>query len=171
MAQKISQQPGVGQVSVSGGDRRADTCSAQPGSPSRLRPEHERHPARCSATIMSIRRKEALTARNRRRPSTPTTSSLPADQYRRVIVAYRKRKPDNITFRRSHRGEGRWRLVQRDPGNHSQCSTPTGRQRIQVVDGIKALLPQVRAGLPAAVNSMSSRPDNDDPCVGRGCRI
>ena len=47
-----------------------------------------------------------------------------------------------------------------------------GANVIEVVDGIQALLPQLRAALPAAVDVADpDRPHDDDPRLGGGCRI
>ncbi len=155
IAQKISQQPGVGQVSVSGGNRPAVRVQL--------------NPAALAAYGLNI--DDIRTVLGNNNVNTPKgsfdgpeqASSInandqltAADQYRRVIVAYRNGNPimlsDVATVVRGAENVKLAAWSNETPAIILNVRRQPGANVIQVVDGIKALLPQVRAGLPAAVN-------------------
>ncbi len=92
LAQKISQLPGVGLVSIGGGQKPAVRIQADPDGPRLVRPE-PRGPA--DGARPGQRRPgegHRSTGRGSRSPSGPTTSSCRATGYRSLIVAYRERR-------------------------------------------------------------------------------
>jgi multidrug efflux pump len=152
LAQKISQLPGVGLVSISGGQRR-----------------------RCASR--SIRARWRPTAQHRRSAhdignanvNTPKGNfdgpSRPHDQRQRpaaerrdyadLVIAYKNGAPvrlsDVATVVKGREHQAR-RLGQHDPGVILNVQRQPGANVIAVVDSIKALLPQLNKTLPPAVD-------------------
>ena len=155
IAQKISQQPGVGQVSVSGGNRPAVRVQLNP----------------TALAAYGLNIDDMRTVLSNNNVNTPKgsfdgpdqASSInandqltAADQYKRVIVAYRNGNPVKLSDVASVvRGAENVKLAawsNETPAIILNVRRQPGANVIQVVDGIKALLPQVKAALPAAVN-------------------
>ena len=95
LAQKISQLPGVGLVTISGGQKPAVRVQANPDCAGFLRPEPGRHAHGAGAPTW-IRPREISTARGSPTPSAPTTRYLPAPTTSPVIVGYKNGAPVRV---------------------------------------------------------------------------
>jgi len=155
IAQKISQLPGVGLVSISGGQRPAVRIQVNP-----------RALAAYGLSLDDVRTAIAGANTNQAKGSFdgPTRASTidandqlkSADEYRQLIIAYRNGAPIRVQdIAEAVDGAENTRLaawagptpaiilnIQRQPGTNV----------IEVVDRVKQLLPQLRASLPAAVD-------------------
>jgi multidrug efflux pump len=155
IAQKISQLPGVGLVSISGGQRPAVRIQVNP-----------RALAAYGLSLDDVRSAIAGANTNQAKGSFdgPTRASTidandqlkSADEYRQLIIAYRNGAPIRVQdIAEAVDGAENTRLaawagptpaiilnIQRQPGTNV----------IEVVDRVKQLLPQLRASLPAAVD-------------------
>ncbi|MCC6867575.1 MAG: efflux RND transporter permease subunit, partial [Burkholderiales bacterium] len=153
IAQKISQLPGVGLVSISGGQRPAVRIQVNP-----------RALAAYGLSLEDVRTSIANANTNQAKGSFdgPHRASTidandqlkSADEYRRLIIAYRNGAPirvqdvadtvdgaENVYLAAwANRTPAIILNVQRQPGTNV----------IEVVDRVKALLPQLQASLPAA---------------------
>ena len=155
IAQKISQLPGVGLVSISGGQRPAVRIQVNP-----------KALAAYGLSLDDVRTAIAGANTNQAKGSFdgPTRASTidandqlkSADEYRQLIIAYRNGAPIRVQdIAEAVDGAENTRLaawagptpaiilnIQRQPGTNV----------IEVVDRVKALLPQLKASLPAAVD-------------------
>jgi len=155
IAQKISQLPGVGLVSISGGQRPAVRIQVNP-----------KALAAYGLSLDDVRIAIAGANTNQAKGSFdgPTRASTidandqlkSADEYRQLIIAYRNGAPIRVQdIAEAVDGAENTRLaawagtapaiilnIQRQPGTNV----------IEVVDRVKALLPQLKASLPAAVD-------------------
>src|SRR6185295_11441152 len=154
LAQKLSQIPGVGLVSISGGQRPAVRVQADP-----------RSLAANGLTLDDVRTAIGAANVNQAKGSFdgPTQASTidandqlrSADEYRQLIIAYRAGRPIRLTdVAQAVDDAENVRLaawanqsaavlvnIQRQPGSNV----------IEVVDRVNKLLPQLRASLPGAV--------------------
>jgi len=155
LAQKISQLPGVGLVSISGGQRPAVRVELDP-----------KALAAHGLNIDDVR--TTLGNANVNLPKGgfqgPTQSSLinandqisSAADYAKVIIAYRGGQPVRLSdVARVVQGPqdaelGAW--AGRTPAVILNIRRQPGANVIAVVDGVKALLPQLRASLPPAID-------------------
>jgi multidrug efflux pump len=155
LAQKISQRPGVGLVSISGGQRPAVRVVMNP-----------RAMASYGLAIDDIR--TIIGNQNVNTPKGsfdgPTQSTTinandqltSADQYRGLIVAYKNGRPihlsdvGDVVDGAENTELSAW--ADRTPSVILNVQRQPGSNVIQVVDGIKALLPQMQATLPAALD-------------------
>ncbi len=155
LAQKISQQPGVGLVSISGGQVPAVRVQLNPqalagvglniddlrttlGNASTNLPKGTFNgPAQASA----INANDQITE---------------ANQYLNVVIAYRNGSPvrlkDVATVVSAPENTQLAAWANRTPAVILNIQRQPGANVIQVVDNIKALLPQLTAALPAAIN-------------------
>jgi multidrug efflux pump len=155
IAQKISQLPGVGLVSISGGQRPAVRIQVNP-----------KALAAYGLSLDDVRTAIAGANTNQAKGSFdgPTRASTidandqlkSADEYRQLIIAYRNGAPIRVQdIAEAVDGAENTRLaawagvtpaiilnIQRQPGTNV----------IEVVDRVKQLLPQLKASLPAAVD-------------------
>ena len=184
LAQKISQVPGVGLVSSRGGQRPAVRIQANPQRARRLRPQprgpahrdRQRQRQHAKGSFDGPTRAYTIDANDqladRRRLQRPDRR-LPQ---RRAGAPVRRRRRGRR--RREHQarrlGERRRR---RSSSTSSASPAPTSSQ---VVDRIKALLPQLQATLPAAVDvARADRPHrspsaprcttSSSSCCSRSC--
>jgi multidrug efflux pump len=154
LAQKLSQLPGVGLVSISGGQRPAVRVQADP-----------RALSACGLTLDDVRNAIGAANVNQAKGSFdgPTRASTidandqlkSAEDYEKLIIAYRNGAPVRLSdVAKVVSGAENVQLaawandrtavilnIQRQPGANV----------IEVVDRIKQLLPQLQAGLPASV--------------------
>ena len=156
LAQKISQLPGVGLVSISGGQRPG---GADPAPTSASSPPTGSTSTICaprSATPTSTRRRAISTARCAPTPSTPTTRSAMPSDYKSLIVAYKNGSPvrlsdvGDVVDGAQNDKLGAW--MNETPAIILNIQRQPGANVIAVVEGIKALLPQLQASLPAAID-------------------
>ncbi|MHB8886680.1 MAG: MdtB/MuxB family multidrug efflux RND transporter permease subunit [Methylovirgula sp.] len=155
LAQKISQQPGVGLVSISGGHRPAVRVQFNP-----------RALASYGLNIDDVR--TIITNMNVNMPKGnfdgPAQSSTinandqitSAAQFAHVILAYRNGNPvrmsdvANVVLGPENSKIAAW--ANHTPAIILNIQRQPGANVIQVVDGIKKLLPQIEASLPSAIN-------------------
>jgi len=155
LAQKISQQPGVGLVSISGGNRPAIRIQFNPralaayglniddvrttiGNVNVNTPKGNFDGAAQSSTINA---NDQITS---------------ADQFKDVIIAYRNGNPVRLSdVAATVQGPENTKIAAwagKTPAIILNIQRQPGANVIQVVDGIKALLPQIETALPAAVD-------------------
>jgi len=155
LAQKISQQPGVGLVSISGGQRPAVRIQVNP-----------RALAAYGLNIDDLRTTLGNANVNTPKgsfdgPRQATTINAndqitSAQDYSHLIVAYRNGGPVRLTDVATvvqgaeNTKLGAW--ADRTPAVILNVQRQPGANVIQVVDGIKKLLPQMQATLPSAVD-------------------
>ncbi len=129
IAQKISQLPGVGLVSISGGQRPAVRIQVEPEGARRVRPRRSTTCAPRSPTPTSTRPRAASTARRARPRSTPTTSCklgrrVPAARSSPTRTARRSASPTSPTSStaRRTRASPRGRTTRRRSSSTSSAS-------------------------------------------------
>ncbi len=155
IAQKISQLPGVGLVSISGGQRPAVRIQVNP-----------KALAAYGLSLDDVRTAIANANTNQAKGSFdgPTRASTidandqlkSADEYRQLIIAYKNGAPvriqdvaDAIDAAENSRLAA-W--ANSTPAIILNIQRQPGTNVIEVVDRVKALLPQLKASLPAAVD-------------------
>jgi len=155
LAQKISQQPGVGQVTISGGNRPAVRVQLNP-----------RALAAYGLNIDDVR-----TTLNNQNVNTPkgffdgpeqaytinaNDQLLSADHYAQIIIAYRNSNPVRLTdVATIIRGPENAKLAawsNETPAIILNIRRQPGANVIDVADAIKRLLPQFRETLPGSAN-------------------
>ena len=155
IAQKISQLPGVGLVSISGGQRPAVRIQVNPGAL-----------AAYGLSLDDVRTSIANANTNQAKGSFdgPTRASTidandqlkTADEYRQMIIAYRNGAPVRVADVAStvdaaeNSRLAAW--ANRTPAVILNVQRQPGTNVIEVVDRVKALLPQLQGSLPAAVD-------------------
>ena len=155
LAQKISQQPGVGQVAISGGNRPAVRVQLNP-----------RALAAYGLNIDDVR--TTLSNQNVNTPKgffdgpdqaytiNANDQLTGADQYAQVIIGYRNGNPVKLKDVASIvRGPENTKLAawsNETPAIIVNIRRQPGANVIEVVDSIKTLLPQLKEALPASVN-------------------
>jgi multidrug efflux pump len=162
LAQKISQLTGVGLVSVSGGQRPAVRLQVNPQALAA-------YGLNIDDIRTSIGNQNVNTPKgNFDGPAQASTINAndqlgTADQYRNLIVAYRNGGPvrlsDVATIVNGPENTKLGAWANTTPAIILSVQRQPGANIIQVVDRIQALLPQIMAGIPAAVevNAMSDR--------------
>src|SRR6202521_4073503 len=162
LAQKISQLTGVGLVSVSGGQRPAVRLQVNPQALAA-------YGLNIDDIRTSIGNQNVNTPKgNFDGPAQASTINAndqlsSADQYRNLIVAYRNGGPvrlsDVATIVNGPENTKLGAWANTTPAIILSVQRQPGANIIQVVDRIQALLPQIMAGIPAAVevNAMSDR--------------
>ncbi len=155
LAQKISQQPGVGLVSISGGNRPAIRVRFNP-----------RALAAYGLNIDDVRTTIGNVNVNTPKggfdgPAQSSTIDAndqitDASQFNDVIIAYRNGNPvrlsDVATVVRGPENAKIAAWANRTPAILLNIQRQPGANVIEVTDGIKALLPRIEASLPSALN-------------------
>ncbi len=155
IAQKISQLPGVGLVSISGGQRPAVRIQVNP-----------KALAAYGLSLDDVRTAIASANTNQAKGSFdgPTRASTidandqlkSADEYRQLIIAYRNGAPIRVQdIAEAVDGAENTRLAAwagATPAIILNIQRQPGTNVIEVVDRVKQLLPQLKASLPAAVD-------------------
>lgn len=154
LAQKIAQLPGVGLVSISGGQRPAVRIQAN-------------HKALAAYGISLEDVRTAIAAANVNQPkgmfNGPVRSAIidsndqlrSADEYRELVVAYRNSAPirlsevANVVDGAENIRLSAW--ANRDPAIIINIQRQPGANVIEVVDRIKTLLPELQAALPLSI--------------------
>ncbi len=155
LAQKISQVTGVGLVSISGGQKPAVRVQANPTALASygLSLEDVRN-ALAAANVDQA--KGTLNGPRQSFTIGANDQLLAGDQYRPIVVAYRNGSPvrlsdiATITDGVENTLQAAWMNL--DPAVIVNIQRQPGANTISVVNRIKKLLPQLQAGLPAAVN-------------------
>jgi multidrug efflux pump len=155
LAQKISQVTGVGLVSISGGQKPAVRVQANPTALASygLSLEDVRT-ALANANVDQA--KGTLNGPRQSFTIGANDQLLAGDQYRPIVVAYRNGSPVRLSDVATI-SDGVENILQAawmnlDPAVIMNIQRQPGANTINVVDRIKKLLPQLQAGLPAAVN-------------------
>ena len=155
IAQKISQLPGVGLVSISGGQRPAVRIQVNP-----------KALAAYGLSLEDVRTSIVGANTNQAKGSFdgPTRASTidandqlkSADEYRQLIIAYKNGAPVRVQdIADTIDGAENTRLAawaNATPGIILNIQRQPGTNVIEVVDRVKALLPQLRQAMPAAVD-------------------
>ena len=155
LAQKISQLPGVGLVSISGGQRPAVRIQANPTALASYGLSLEDlRTALSNANVNQA--KGTFDGPQQSYTIGANDQLLNGDTYRPIIVAYRNAGPvrvadvATVTDGVENALEAAW--ANQQPAVLMNIQRQPGANIIGVVDRIKRLLPQLQAGLPAAVN-------------------
>jgi len=155
LAQKISQLPGVGLVSISGGQRPAVRIQANPTALASYGLSLEDlRTALSNANVNQA--KGTFDGPQQSYTIGANDQLLNGDTYRPIIVAYRNGGPvrvadvATVTDGVENALEAAW--ANQQPAVLMNIQRQPGANIIGVVDRIKRLLPQLQAGLPAAVN-------------------
>ncbi len=155
LAQKISQVTGVGLVSISGGQKPAVRIQANPTALASYGLSMEDVRTALAAANVD----QAKGTLNGPRESFTIGANdqlLSGDQYRPIVIAYRNGSPvrlsdvATVTDGIENVMQAAW--MNQDPAVIVNIQRQPGANIISVVDRIKKLLPQLKAGLPAAVN-------------------
>jgi multidrug efflux pump len=155
LAQKISQLPGVGLVSISGGQRPAVRIQANPTALASYGLSLED----LRTTLNSANVNQAKGTFDGPQQSYTIGANdqlLSGDTYRPIIIAYRNGAPvrvadvATVTDGVENVLQAAW--ANQQPAVLMNIQRQPGANIIGVVDRIKKLLPQLQAGLPAAVN-------------------
>ncbi len=155
LAQKISQQPGVGLVSISGGNRPAVRVVVNPRALSAygLAIDDVRTIIGTQNTDTPKGSFDGATQSTTINDNDQLTS---ADQYRDLIIAYKSGRPirlrdiANVVDGAENNQLAAW--ADRTPAVILNIQRQPGSNVIAVVDGIKKLLPRLQAAMPAAVD-------------------
>ena len=155
LAQKISQLPGVGLVSISGGQRPAVRIQANPTALASYGLSLE--DLRTSLNSANVNQaKGTFDGPQQSYTIGANDQLLSADTYRPIIIAYRNGAPvrvadvATVTDGVENVLQAAW--ANQQPAVLMNIQRQPGANIIGVVDRIKKLLPQLQAGLPAAVN-------------------
>jgi multidrug efflux pump len=155
LAQKISQVTGVGLVSISGGQKPAVRIQANPTTLAAYGLSLEDVRTALAAANVD-QAKGTLNGPRQSFTIGANDQLLAGDQYRPIVVAYRNGSPvrlsDVATVTDGVENEMQAAWMNLDPAVIMNIQRQPGANIISVVDRIKRLLPQLQAGLPAAVN-------------------
>jgi multidrug efflux pump len=155
IAQKISQLPGIGLVSISGGQKPAVRIQANPTSLSSYKLTLE--DLRSAVSTATINQAKG-TFDGRRQSFTISANDqlLTSDEYRPLIVAYRNGAPvmlsevANVIDAAENVKQAAW--MNQVPAVILNIQRQPGANIIAVAGRIKDLLPQLRAALPVAID-------------------
>jgi multidrug efflux pump len=155
LAQKISQLPGVGLVSIGGGQRPAVRIQANPTALASYGLSLE--DLRTALSNANVNQAKGTFDGPQQAYTIGANDQLVSgDKYRPIIVAYRNGAPvrvadiANVTDGVENSLQAAW--ANREPAVLMNIQRQPGANIISVVDRIKKILPQLQAGLPAAVN-------------------
>ena len=155
MAQKISQVTGVGLVSLSGGQKPAVRIQANPTALASYGLSLEDVRTALAAANVD-QAKGTLNGPRQSFTIGANDQLLSGDQYRPIVIAYRNGSPvrlaDVATISDGIENVMQAAWMNLDPAVIMNIQRQPGANIISVVDRIKKLLPQLQAGLPAAVN-------------------
>ena len=153
-AQKISQLPGVGLVSLSGGQKPAVRVQANPAALASYGISLEQLRTALGQINVDLAKGQLDGARQ-----TYTINSndqlFSADQYRNEVIAYRNGAPVRLSDVATtidgveNTGQAAW--MNTTPAIVMNIQRQPGANTIKVVDSIKLLLPRLQAALPASV--------------------
>ena len=155
LAQKISQVTGVGLVSISGGQKPAVRIQANPTTLAAYGLSLEDVRTALAAANVD-QAKGTLNGPRQSFTIGANDQLLAGDQYRPIVIAYRNGSPvrlsdvATVTDGVENAMQAAWMNL--DPAVIMNIQRQPGANIISVVDRIKKLLPQLQAGLPAAVN-------------------
>ncbi len=166
--------PGVGLVSIAGGQRPAVRIQAnlQALAAYGLNLDDLRTTI---ANAIRTRPRAVSTARRSPTPSTPTTRSR-RRRLQDIVVAYKNGSPvhlsDVANVVESAENVNLLSWMNKTPAILLNVQRQPGANVIAVVDSITAMLPQIKAGLPAGVEvTVLDGPHHDDPRLGLRRRV
>ena len=155
LAQKISQLAGVGMVSISGGQKPAIRIQANPTALSSLGLNLE--DVRVAIAQANVNQAKGSFDGSRQAYTIGANDQLfTSDQYRQLIVAYRNGSPVTLSVVADvldgveNDRQAAW--MNETPAVILNIQRQPGANIIEVVDRVKALLPQLKDSLPAAVS-------------------
>jgi multidrug efflux pump len=155
LAQKISQLPGVGMVSISGGQKPAIRVQADPTAlASRGLSMEDLRTALVQASVNQA--KGSFDGLRQAFTIGANDQLLTSDQYRDLIIAYRNNAPVKLSDVAAviddaeNVRQAAW--MNETPAVILNIQRQPGANTIEVVNRIKELLPQLQASLPAAVS-------------------
>jgi multidrug efflux pump len=155
LAQKISQVTGVGLVSISGGQKPAVRVQVNPTALAAYGLSLEDVRTALAAANVD-QAKGTLDGPRQSFTIGANDQLLIGDQYRPIVIAYRNGSPvrlsDVATVSDGVENVMQAAWMNEDPAVIVNIQRQPGANIISVVDRIKKLLPQLQAGLPAAVN-------------------
>jgi len=155
LAQKISQVTGVGLVSISGGQKPAVRVQVNPTALAAYGLSLEDVRTALAAANVD-QAKGTLDGPRQSFTIGANDQLLFGDQYRPIVIAYRNGSPvrlsDVATVSDGVENVMQAAWMNEDPAVIVNIQRQPGANIISVVDRIKKLLPQLQAGLPAAVN-------------------
>ncbi len=155
LAQKISQQPGVGLVTISGGHRPAVRVQINTAALAAYGLNIDDVRTIVNNANVNIP-KGAFDGPMQSSTINANDQLTGADQYREISIAYRNGNPVRLkevaTVVDGPENTKLAAWTDRTPAIILNIQRQPGANVIQVVDGIKKLLPQLRAGLPASVD-------------------
>ena len=154
LAQKISQLPGVGLVSISGGQKPAVRVQANPTALSALQLNLE--DVRTAITQASVNQAKGSFDGPRQSYTIGANDQLlTSDQYRPIVVAYRNGAPvllsdvADVVDSAENVKQAAW--MNNVPAVILNIQRQPGANIIDVVDRVKALLPQLRSSIPSSI--------------------
>ncbi|MCX7422566.1 MAG: multidrug efflux RND transporter permease subunit [Planctomycetia bacterium] len=155
LAQKISQLAGVGMVSISGGQKPAIRIQANPTALSSLGLNLE--DVRVAISQANVNQAKGSFDGSRQAYTIGANDQLfTSDQYRQLIVAYRNGSPvtlaDVADVLDGVENDRQAAWMNETPAVILNIQRQPGANIIEVVDRVKALLPQLKDSLPAAVS-------------------
>ena len=155
LAQKISQLPGVGMVSISGGQKPAIRIQANPSALAATGLSMEN--LRIALVQASVNQaKGSFDGLRQAFTIGANDQLLTSEQYRQLIVAYRNDAPvklsdvADVVDDAENVRQAAW--MNNTPAVILNIQRQPGANTIEVVDRIKDLLPQLQASLPAAIS-------------------
>jgi multidrug efflux pump len=155
LAQKISQLPGVGLVSISGGQKPAVRVQVNPTALSSLGLGMEDLRAAIAAANVN-QAKGNFDGKRQAYTIGANDQIISSDQYRPLVIAYRNGAPvtlsDVATVVDSAENVKQAAWMNRTPAVILNIQRQPGANIIDVVDRVKKLLPQLRTSLPTSVN-------------------
>ncbi|HUK12658.1 MAG TPA: multidrug efflux RND transporter permease subunit [Thermoanaerobaculaceae bacterium] len=153
-AQKISQLPGVGLVSISGGQKPAVRVQVNPTALSAYGLTME--DVRTAISLANVNQaKGAFDGKSQSYSIWANDQLLSSDQYKPLVIAYRNNAPvrlgdvASVIDSAENLKQAAW--MNETPAVILNIQRQPGANIIAVVDRVKSLLPQLRASLPAAV--------------------
>jgi multidrug efflux pump len=154
LAQKISELPGVGLVSISGGQKPAVRIQANPTSLSSYKLTLEELRAAVAAATLN-QAKGNFDGRHQSFTISANDQLLTSAEYRPLVVAYRNGAPvtlsevANVIDDAENVKQAAW--MNQTPAVIVNIQRQPGANIIAVADRIKKVLPQLRASLPAGI--------------------
>jgi multidrug efflux pump len=154
LVQKIAQQPGVGLVSIGGGQKPAIRIQANPTALSAVGMNLE--DLRLALVQASVNQAKGNFDGSRQAYAIGANDQLlTSDQYRSLIIAYRNNAPvqlsdvADVVDSAENVRQAAW--MNTTPAVIVNIQRQPGANIIEVVDGIKELLPQLRGSLPPTI--------------------
>ena len=175
LAQKISQLPGVGLVSISGGQKPAVRVQANPTALSSLGLNLEDLRTAVAAANVNQAKgnfdgKQPVLHDRRERPASIEQRLPPAGHRLSQRLAGQAVRCRDVIDGAENLLQAAW--MNETPAVIVNIQRQPGANIIDVVDRVKKLLPQLTSSLPAAVSMFDSdRSDDDHPRFGQGCAI